>query len=75
MKELAQKIFQLPVRIGYPRACYNVPATLASPQYATSYGLLAYMIQQEQTKQKDTLQGPLFQRVFGRMKAWVGDFF
>jgi cell division protein FtsA len=75
IKELAATIFKVPVRIGYPRACYNLPATLASPQYATSYGLVIYMIQQEQSTYKDSLQGPLLQRVFGRMKSWVGDFF
>ena len=30
IKELAATIFKVPVRIGYPRACYNLPATLAS---------------------------------------------
>lgn len=75
MTELAKTIFQMPVRIGYPRACYNVPAALSSPQYATSYGLIIYMIKQEHTTYKESLHGPLLYRVFGRMKSWVGDFF
>ncbi|MBS1986751.1 cell division protein FtsA [Candidatus Dependentiae bacterium] len=75
IKELAEAIFQAPVRIGYPRACHNLPAALSSPQYATSYGLIVYMIKQEQISYKDSMQGPLLYRVFGRMKSWVGDFF
>lgn len=75
MKEVAQEIFQRPVRIGYPKSSYNLPATLASPHYATSYGLIVYMMKQEQISYKQTLQGPFLYRVFDRMKSWVGDFF
>lgn len=75
MKEVAQDIFQMPVRIGYPLTSYNLPAALSSPHYATSYGLIMYMIKQEQIAYKQNLQGPLFYRVFDRMKSWVGDFF
>lgn len=75
IQTLAEKIFNMPVRIGYPRSSQQLPAALASPQYATSYGLLAYMLKQEQTSHKHAMHGPLLNRVFDRMKSWVGDFF
>ena len=40
--ELAEQIFDLPVRIGYPQNIATLPASIDSPQYATGVGLVLY---------------------------------
>jgi len=40
--ELAEQIFDLPVRIGYPQNVATLPANIDSPQYATGVGLVLY---------------------------------
>jgi len=74
MKELAEEVFGLPVRIGVPHAHYTLPQSLTSPVYSTAYGLLLHAI----TKQGAGIveaSGPVVSRVFDRMRAWVADFF
>lgn len=73
MKELAQEMFDVPVRIGNPRIEYNLPQALDSPIYATGYGLLVHALKQRGSINAGS--GPLLARVFSRMKSWVSDFF
>lgn len=75
IKELAEKIFKTPVRIGNPRVEYSLPESLNSPIYATGYGLLVHMLKREHQGGMDSLSGPMVSRVFMRMKSWVLDFF
>ena len=75
MKELAEQIFKIPVRIGNPRIDYSLPESLNSPIYATGYGLLVHMLKKEHQGAMHTLSGPMANRVFLRMKSWVSDFF
>jgi cell division protein FtsA len=74
MKELAERIYKLPVRIGIPQQAYGLPQSLLTPQFATGYGLLAYSIRRMQSS-KDRVGGPLMKRVFDRMKSWVSEIF
>lgn len=75
MRELAETIFDLPVRIGKPKVPFTVPNMLQSPIYATSYGLLLATIKKKESEQMNNLSGPLIKRVFDRMKAWMVDLF
>lgn len=75
IKELAEKIFKMPVRIGNPRIEYSLPESLESPIYATGYGLLVHMLKKEHHGDMDSFSGPMVSRVFMRMKSWVLDFF
>lgn len=75
MKELAERIFNIPVRIGAPRIDYTMPGILDSPIYATGYGLIIHALKREKTAVMTTLEGPLAKRVLERMKSWVSDFF
>jgi len=72
MDMLAQKIFNVPVRIGMPKVENDIPGSLDNPMYATGYGLLI------QTQKSDCLQfadGPMLKRIIISMKSWVSDFF
>lgn len=75
MKEAAQQIFSVPVRIGCPRLEYDLPESLDSPIYATGYGLIIHTLKKRHKKSRSNTQEPMVQRVFERMKGWVSDFF
>jgi len=75
IKEVAEQIFKVPVRIGHPRVSYIFPESLESPIYATGYGLLVHMMNRREHDSMDSLTGPLFKRILVRMKSWVSDFF
>ncbi len=75
--EVAQEVFGMPVRIGFPRDASkidSVPDLLKSPIYSTAYGLLVYSAREKDVILKESLQDPLFSRVFKRMKSWIYDF-
>lgn len=73
--DLAQKIFNVPVRIGSPSLLHTMPESLDHPMYATGYGLLLHTIGKTDRLSMDSLAGPLVNRVLIRMKSWVSDFF
>ncbi|MGE0206320.1 MAG: cell division protein FtsA [Candidatus Babeliales bacterium] len=76
MQELAEKIFEMPVRIGRPRADNKLLLeSLDHPKYATGYGLLLHVIAHNKDSSLHALQGALLQRLAARMKTWVSDFF
>jgi cell division protein FtsA len=74
-QELAEKIFNCPVRIGKPRVFFDLLETLQSPLYATGYGLLLYVLQNEKKITMRMDDEPFTRRVVERMKSWVADFF
>jgi len=75
IQELGQMIFKKPVRIGLPDIDYALPEALLSPLYATSYGLLVHATKKHCDSVAHTLTGPLYKKIFTRMKSWVSDFF
>lgn len=75
MTELAQEIFNVPVRIGVPRTRVALPESLQSPIYATGYGLLVYSLLSRHQAHLAGGDDPMIKRVYGRMKSWVMDFF
>ncbi len=75
IKEVAESLFEVPVRIGKPKIVHDDPEILGNPIYATGYGLLLYAT-------KKNHGGGLFDddqkgvaRLLTRMKSWVSDFF
>ncbi len=74
-RQLAEEIFDCPVRIGKPRVLFDLVETLQSPLYATGYGLLVHVMRNEKKIKMHLSEEPLTRRVFERMKLWVSDFF
>ncbi len=74
MKDLAQSMLKMPVRIGRPRIEFGLPESLDNPIYATSYGLIIHTLKKEKNNALKN-HGPLASRVFSRMKSWVAEFF
>lgn len=75
MKERAEKIFNMPVRLGKPRVDYDLPESLNSPIYATGYGLLMYALKKRKDRNLAEMSGPSYKRIVFLMKSWVSDFF
>jgi cell division protein FtsA len=76
MGELAEEIFQLPVRIGTPTRLGGLADVVGSPMYATSTGLIQYGIKSFKAGTIRELEGRhLFDKIFSRMKDWAEEFF
>lgn len=77
--ELAQEIFNMPVRIGYPRNVGGLKDLVNNPKYATAVGLLreAYaMAPQMSTVNKqvvDENEPGILSRIVSTMKGWFSD--
>ncbi len=74
-RELAEEIFDCPVRIGKPRVLFDLVETLQSPLYATGYGLLVHVLANEKKIKMHLNEESLSRRVLERMRLWVSDFF
>jgi cell division protein FtsA len=77
MPELAEQIFNLPVRRGLPQRIGGLIDVVNSPVYATGVGLVVYGsknvgVHEFPTQQSDDT---VFRRVSRRMKEWFGEFF
>jgi len=75
MPELAEQIFDLPVRRGKPSDIGGLTDVVNSPIYATGVGLVKYGSRNMQTRNFVIGQENLFDRVTRRMKEWFGEFF
>jgi len=77
--ELAEEIFQMPVRLGYPLNVGGLKDVINNPKYATAVGLLVYGAEQEDSHGRDPIEPEndtedgLFQRIWNSMKRWFGD--
>jgi cell division protein FtsA len=75
MPELAEQVFNLPVRRGVPRDIGGLTDVVNSPIYATGVGLVKYGSKNLQTKNFAIGQQNVFDKVIRRMKEWFGEFF
>ena len=78
MPELAEQVFNLPVRRGSPQNIGGLVDVVNSPVYATGVGLVVYGSRHlESVTHFPTTQSDdsLFRRVSRRMKEWFGEFF
>ena len=73
-QELAERVFNLPVRRGLPTNLKGMPEELMKPMYTTSAGLLLY-----QAGSRGLSNGAARFRKFGKLRTrlsdWVRDFF
>src|SRR5512136_509273 len=78
MAELAEQVFNLPVRRGLPQNIGGLTDVVNSPVYATGVGLVIYGSKHiDRTEHFPTTQSDdsLFRKVSRRMKEWFGEFF
>ncbi len=76
MAELAESVFQGPVRVGAPNGLGGLIDVVNNPMYSTSTGLIQYGIRKFRAGATRELQGRnLFEKIFSRMKDWAEEFF
>lgn len=69
--ELAESVFQMPVRVGLPQYVAGLRDVLQSPVYATSVGLLLYGYQQQYQGQQPLDFIPNDSKgMWSKMKSW-----
>jgi len=74
MVELAEEIFDMPVRLGRPCGVGGLVDVVSSPIYATGVGLIQYGQHYRQTTPEGGRSSkPVFSRVWARMRHWFGD--
>ncbi|MCD6187378.1 MAG: cell division protein FtsA [Desulfuromusa sp.] len=75
MPELAEQIFNLPVRRGNPLDIGGLTDVVNSPVYATGVGLVKYGSINTKTQGFKIGEKNVFERVSARMKEWFSEFF
>jgi cell division protein FtsA len=77
MVELAEQIFDLPVRRGNPHRVGGLTDIINSPIYTTGVGLVLYGADHHGRDRfgSTTDEDALWRRVMRRMKEWFGEFF
>ncbi len=77
IQELAEKVFEMPVKLGVPSGFGGLTEAAKSPEHATGVGLCMYGVEQlKNRKGKKPLVGDdNFKKIFDRMKTWVKEFF
>ncbi|MBI5814476.1 MAG: cell division protein FtsA [Nitrospinae bacterium] len=74
--EIAEEIFNMPARRGFPRKISGLMDLVNSPQYATAVGLILHGAKDHKAGGRRQIKGRnMFDKVLGRMKEWVKDFF
>jgi len=68
--DLAEQIFDLPVRIGYPRDIHEAPESINSPQHATGVGLVIYASRHASGKKWRVPGKKAIGGVVGWVKGW-----
>jgi cell division protein FtsA len=75
MPELAEQIFNLPVRRGTPIGIGGLVDMVNSPMYATGVGLVLYGSHNKVQSRFKVGEGNVFSKVTHRMKEWIEEFF
>lgn len=75
MPELAEQVFNMPVRRGVPQGVGGLIDVVNSPVYATGVGLVIYGSQHQKMENFNRGEQGLFDKVMRRMKEWFGEFF
>ena len=73
--ELAEQVFHLPVRCGYPQGVGGLVDVVRSPMYSTAVGLIMMGMKQEHQSRFRTQERNIYNKVRGRMREWFSDLF
>jgi len=73
--ELAEQVFNMPVRRGTPRAIGGLVDVVRSPMYATGVGLVIAGSKAGDGQRFKVRDENLYRKVRGRMKEWFGEIF
>ncbi|MEE4191188.1 MAG: cell division protein FtsA [Halieaceae bacterium] len=69
--ELAEEIFHMPVRVGFPQAVTGLTDIVRNPIYSTGVGLLQYgAARQDDSVPRPAARGPVEPSLLERVKGW-----
>ncbi|HDH97505.1 MAG TPA: cell division protein FtsA [Deltaproteobacteria bacterium] len=68
--EIADQVFQLPTRIGFPQRISGLVDVVNGPMFATAVGLVLYGMEHQSQKKFRIRDGNIFNRVTLCMKSW-----
>lgn len=68
--ELAEQVFQLPIRLGMPQNISGMIEVINNPVYATSVGLLLIGYQHYQQGKNETVTLGEHKKLWAKMKSW-----
>jgi cell division protein FtsA len=69
--ELAERVLQLPVRVGTPVGCSGIDEAISSPAYAAAVGLTRHGAESDDALPGLVEDGHLFSRVGRKMVGWL----
>lgn len=69
---VAERVFDRPVRIGYPKITDNIWKTLENPIYGTALGMLELSVSGEELE-IGLFKGNLFGYILYKIKEWFSD--
>jgi len=76
MGEVAERVLDLPVRLGAPTNVGGLADIVNNPMYATGVGLILYALKTQGEREVRRFKDRrLFYKVAGRMREWVQEFF
>jgi cell division protein FtsA len=75
LPELAEQIFNVPVRRGTPTGIGGLVDLVNSPMHATGVGLVLYGSKHVAQSRFKVGEANIFSKVTHRMKEWIGEFF
>lgn len=73
--ELAEQVFNLPVRVGLPVGITGLTDVVMSPRYSTGVGLVRYGSNHRSSNDFQRGNDKIFTKITGSMKGWMKDFF
>jgi cell division protein FtsA len=68
--EIADQVFQLPTRIGFPQRISGLVDVVNGPMFATAVGLVLYGMEHQPQRKFRIRDRNIFNRVTLRMKSW-----
>ena len=71
--DIAESIFNLPVRIGKPSGISGLVDVVNNPMYATGVGLVIYGVRNQATKKFRIRDKNIFNGVMSQMRKWFKD--
>jgi cell division protein FtsA len=70
VSELAEAVFQMPVRIGLPQNVRGLKDVLQNPMYSTGVGLLLYGLQHRNENKGEIIMNDGVKGLWSRMRNW-----
>lgn len=73
-RELAEQVFDLPVRVGVPNSVEGLVEVVSHPMYATGVGLLCHIADNEGKQKSRSIGGKGWRKSFNQVKRAIASF-